>query len=369
MARKKGRRGSTRRPFRFTEPHRQLSEGIKDLIRLYYIFKENKDFIPAMTSLLKTVTGTDFNYDATAKQFVNIQQTNRRIGFGNKQKWSFVNIMDGLQQLATKNIIYHCFPITWVDKIETSIEEPKLQMMFEQKIKIPETLINKCASEALRKQERKLKESALGRVKRNHANEKDVKCETLSLPYRIYRLRYFTWFGEFLLRAKPTETTFNEIPSITFNGWTSFIQIARSLLVNYHVSFGNYERIKVCGYEPCSKLFFEEKAGEKSFCSTLCRVKAYQASKPPEKLRCKAKWNRRIDSHYAKYEKLWKDKLQYEKDPKSKKPKYKELKGAPVHVYLHHCEACNDYSKGDVCQKLKNLNKEAFEAFHQVGWV
>lgn len=53
-------------------------------------------------------------------------------------------------------------------------------------------------------------------------------------------------------------------------GWTSFVQIARSVLVNFHIEFGSFERLKNC--PECGKLFFEKKYGSRLYCSTACKA-------------------------------------------------------------------------------------------------
>jgi len=66
--------------------------------------------------------------------------------------------------------------------------------------------------------------------------------------------------------------------------WISFMQIARAVLVNFHIAFGSFERIKNC--QECGNLFFEKKKGSRIYCSVECKAEYNNKLFGLEKRRC-----------------------------------------------------------------------------------
>lgn len=386
MAIKKGTTRPNQRAVRFTWMDKRLREGVQDLIRLYYVMKENKEpFIPVMEGFLKRVTGQDFQYD---KEYAKEQQESgnlpkgnyfyffgehSRIIFSDNQRELFIEIMDGLQNEIKDGVVYHFYPEKWVLKSELFLESThpaaSLREHFKGNASVPDKLINKQAIETLRKQQPQIQEYSLNGKDWKRAKGIKKKVRISSTPYRVSDMQPTTPFGIYFLKVEslcdlerklygktapdlldmPREGNYGEIPSITFDGWDNFLQVAQSLLVNYHIVLGSYERIKVC--EQCKKLCFEKRTGALSFCSTLCRVKFNRESEPAERYRCRNRQNSWIRGQILKVKK----KLVKLRRKGIDIPMYRPQ---PDHVLKSECEGCGKYLKTGGCTVLRKKNKK-----------
>ncbi|MGA2465706.1 MAG: hypothetical protein ABSH06_15310 [Thermodesulfobacteriota bacterium] len=405
---------STRKPLRLTPMDKELAEGVRDLIRLYYVFKNNEPFIPVMKDFLKRIQGEDFEYKRETENptkklikkgfisegdyFVSIC---RLINFSHDQKVWFVKIMDLLLESIKERTVDHFYAVKWVHKTVTDMSDGELKVLTPDVIiqegssenrvvgalrklerqsqlypikgskkrvyvtqkcssenrSVPEKLIHKQVVEALRKQER---QSQLYPIK---GSKKRVYVTTV--PYKVYEVRSNTDFGVTLLRGEsiiydlehqtwednplPKGLSYTEIPPINLvRGWRYFLQIVRSLLVNYHIAFGNFEYIKTCEYNPCNKLFVEKRAGRGRFCSEKCQRKFKQAS---EKYKCMNRQNTWIRRKLPKIKKEV-DALRF------KHGDIRAYNPSPEHVSEGACKRCDTCMKSGKCAALIKNNKK-----------
>jgi hypothetical protein len=386
MAKEKVMGQSTRKPLRFTAMHKKLTEGLKDLIRLYYLFKNNEPFIPVMKDFLKRITGEDFEYKRETESLIKKLITEGEIPKGNyfisrrhlihfndDQKGWFVKIMDLLHESIMERTVDHFYAVKWVHKTETHMEEGELKILapdviieegFKVNRSIPERLIHKQAIETLQKQQPQIQEYSLSGKGWKQVDGSKKRVKVISVPYRVYEVRSGTEFGGTLLWTESIINhleypisdydplhhrggNYREVPSINFFvGRGYFLQIVRSLLVDYHIVFGNFEYIKVC--EWCKNLFVEKRKGRGRFCSKDCQRKSMQSS---EKYKCMNRQNMWIGRQIAKIKKqvdIFRFKL-------TDIPKYKP---GPGHVSPDDCETCNTCVKGGKCNALMEMNKK-----------
>ena len=418
---------STRKPLRRTPMHEKLTEAVRDLIRLYYLFGENKPFVPVMKDLLKRITGDDFEHRAPpeflarelamAKENYFINKSKERVmHFDEDQKSTFVYLMDIFHKAIKELTVYHFSAVKWVYGVETSIENAEIEANptdtpddaaegSRVTKSIPEKLIYKQAIQALENQEpEKLAYSLKGEGwKQVEGSIKGVKV--ISIPHRVYKVRPDTRFGRQLLEAEMTlrmgrlkqmeraatelgriadllerkgnnkeeidrgsikvkdlslktpldelsldrDVNYGEVLPINFYGMTYFIQVARSLLVNYHILFGNFEYIKACEWEECQKLFVEERKGRKRFCSDDCERRFKQAS-PIYKC-----WNR-----HTAWIRREVDKIKKEVDALGFALKaHQAYKPQPEYVSMDvQCKSCLRYMDTGECTALKDKNKK-----------
>lgn len=388
MAKNRTTSQSDQKPLRFSGIHRRLSEGIGELIRLYYLVKNKKPFIQEMKNFLKAITGENFEHYTEIESLLrkvtyvdNLSGGDNFLGgpflinFDDSQKVLFVKVMDMLQEAIMKRFVYHFYPVRWIYRSEAFMEEPKLVIHaidslndiggepFKVNRPVQERLIYKQAIESLREQQRQMQEYSISARNREGVKESKKKVKIYSAPYRAYKVWPATSFGKNLLMTKSTadfsktlpvptrsledQKDVSEIPSITFDRWRNFLQIVRSLLVDYHIVFGDYGRIKAC--LQCQKLFFERRAGKKLFCSDACRSKF--STELIGKLRCRKNQNGWISYR-----------IDLIKEEHSLVPK---------RVRKPQCEKCDLWHpeggrlKGGKCQILRRKNREAFEMINK----
>jgi hypothetical protein len=372
---------STRKPLRLTPMDKRLAEGVRDLIRLYYVFKNNEPFIPVMKDFLKRIQGEDFEYkretESPIKKLIKegtiskgdyLVSRSHLINFNHDQKVWFVKIMDLLLESIKERTVDHFYAEKWTHKTVTDMSSgygevkmlaPRVinRQVFPWDISVPERLIHKQVVEALRKQE---SQSQLYPI-----DEYNKKVLITTVPYREYEVRSDTDFGVTLLRGEsityalehptwkdnplPKGLNYSEIPPINLVGVRHyFLQIVRSLLVNYHIVFGNFEYIKTCEYNPCNKLFVEKRAGRGRFCSKECQRKFKQAS---EKYKCMNRQNTSIRREI----------LKIKKEVDALRVKHEDIRGykpSPEHVSEGACQRCDRCMESGKCAALIKNNKK-----------
>jgi hypothetical protein len=277
----KVKRKKRRIPERFTRLQLLLSSCVKDLIQLNDLAKEgtgvSTSVIGHVEKLLRAITGEKyFLYDFKNNRYFHGHYI---ISFDGVQLLTFTGIMDLLQesvQLATSG---HFVLTTVNDETMTSIitiESGNTPVAD----KLTGIHFNRVAAAAV------LNDSI---VRKRIGN-----VRITSRNYRLFQVEPISTFGESLLTAPPCEDPPETIPSIAFQSWTSFIQIFRSILINYYTSFGSYDRIKSC--VQCGKLFFEKKKTTGMFCGRKCKKK--HSDGPPDRYNCRMKQNRWLNYRY-----------------------------------------------------------------------
>jgi hypothetical protein len=142
-----------------------------------------------------------------------------------------------------------------------------------------------------------LKDKAIHILKRNN-KENSSKLRVISVDFDKFIVDSHTEFGRGLLSTPPKETPFYEIPGL-LSPQNNLIRLFRSILINYHVAFGDYSRIKECQNDDCEHIYFEKKKGESKFCSSACRIAQYR-KEDPAKIKCRQRHNKWIGYQFNK---------------------------------------------------------------------
>ena len=353
---------------RFTKEQVTLSEGVKGLIELYCLDELAKpvgewswDRIgESLTKFLTRIFGrctfdqetkmVQIDTGPRIKHLVGDMYTihiDNRINVDDVQLRSFVEIMDGLRDATINDELVHLFLRKERNDIENSIAKRDLQTgdyigLIEEDERIetrefPEglnwerlhRLTDKTGAVALR--------TGLRCV------HFDDEVAIFSSNFRSFYADPLSQFGRLLLDAEPQEKPLFALASMKLFSHLSFIQIVRSVLVNYHAVFGNFDRIKLCKY--CGRLFFEKRRGSRDYCSNRCRRSHFASQEPEEKFKCRDRQNQWIVYQFDRNRKLWD--LQY-----------KGLE--PITVSKSECANCNSFPRGGLCSVLREKNREAF---------
>lgn len=300
---------------RFTPYQDLLSEELKKLITLYYVLVGNKGRrTKESDTLLKDIVTSlagNFNYDDTQGFFYRRQY---KIRADEEDLHRFMGIMSELQKATLNGETSHFIlegvkndlttSLTFLDPLEgvkddltTSLspldpgsvkgkskgKAPRTGQQDTSPWSVPTSYLDRVAQIALKKEERVTEV-------RNHV-------EVTAVNYRLFHVRALTDFGALLLRQEPQEDPSYAIPSVNFQSWISFVQMVRAILVNFHFSFGGFNRIKSC--RQCGKLTFEKKGRSKFYCSKECTKKHSDASQPSTMRLCRERQNTWIRSQYA----------------------------------------------------------------------
>ena len=262
---------------RFSKEQLLLGNLIRSLISLHYLQdKGGNQYAPETISGIKDIlkqTAGDFRFDKSTRSFV---RGHYSIGTDESQLVSFRKIMDGLSEAIADGVKYH-FSLKGVrNETDTTIErKDNVLKRATVKMEVPEDIVNETVIASIINK---------GEI---HRTLDDVIIRTIN--YRFFNVDDVSKFGNDLLRIEPREDPIYIIPSIDHQSWTSFVQIIRSILVHFHVSFGNFERIKTC--ESCEHLFFEERKGRRMFCSALCKKHHIDSQESKEKRLCRERQN------------------------------------------------------------------------------
>lgn len=347
---------------------KEISECVKNLILLHGRLKQEKDWysesiMGVLKQILKRIgcvkiqsrkllpgekehdVPPEFEFDPETRQFCFGQY---RINFDESQLKSFLDLMEGLRRASMQGVVFHFLIPMIRDEVVTDIMpaqtpevlEPSMSLneredkdtpersssglesdIVKVDIQIPRAVIDRAAMTAIRNQ------------KEVRMTPGDVSIR--SLIYRIMDVESVSQFGTSLLLMKPQEDPRYSIPSINFSSWSSFVQIVRAILVNFHFAFGNFERIKTCNY--CHKLIFAKNIKKKAFCSPKCKTNFNRESESREIRLCRERQNAWIRYRIVRLPKRFNAGLVTKSD----------------------CEGCGSCPESGECQVLKKLNKEA----------
>ena len=71
-------------------------------------------------------------------------------------------------------------------------------------------------------------------------------------------------------------------------GFPDFIQ---GMLIGFQSVFGSFERVKVCKYKECRRLFIEKRSGKRDFCNPTCKKRYNDTLQSPSKRLCRIRQN------------------------------------------------------------------------------
>lgn len=121
----------------------------------------------------------------------------------------------------------------------------------------------------------------------------------------------------------------------------TFIQFVQAFFVKYQAVFGSFDRLRVCKYKPCSKLFHAGRLG-REFCGNQCRMRHNAECQPKAARLCRERQN-----NWLRY---WVN---------SRKIKY-SLTPVPDHVQKSDCMDCPKQVRTGQCPVLQKRNKKMF---------
>jgi hypothetical protein len=113
----------------------------------------------------------------------------------------------------------------------------------------------------------------------------------------------------------------------------TFSKLSRYILINFHLEFGGFDRLKTCDY--CGKLVL--KKDKRKFCSDPCKSKFFNATEKEERRLCRE----RQKAWFRNY--------------------MKDIKDVPYPVFKSECANCNDFVKSGGCPIMLKNNKEQLE--------
>ncbi len=162
----------------------------------------------------------------------------------------------------------------------------------------------------------------------------------------VYFVSTQTTFGSYLAEGVDPCTWFQtsklapstlklEWKSIISEHWDSFMEFACALLLQFELTFGSYERIKICPV--CKALYFEERKDEKKYCNENCGSK--WKSKNDQKIPCRKRQRTHFENMYNSLA-----------NGQCKKPRY------PDADYCRECDMDTSQIKGGQCKKLNEEN-------------
>ena len=313
---------------RFTELQLLLCSCVKDLIYLNDLLKDRRGLsnsvIDHVENLIKTITGIKFAYDNSSNSFF---YGHYNISFDGIQLLTFKSIMDQLREAAQHNIFVHFILTNVTDETVTAIDTIESKNTPADKLTgIP---FNRIAAAAV------LNDSMVSKRINN--------VRITSRNYRLFQVEPVSSFGDNLLTASPCDDPPDSIPSIAFQSWTSFIQIFRSILINYYTAFGSFDRIKSCFQ--CGNLFFEKKKTAGRFCGRICTKR--NSDGPPDRYNCRMKQNRWLNYRYTYDNKI----------DTSNLPDRKTIK-------KNECADCIVYPASGECIKLREKNRPLFSLLY-----
>lgn len=283
---------------RFTKEQKNLADCMKLLINLYYFEKDNyklkvwwkPESVEILKRLFDRVFGNYKYYDEIRKFEVKIHNQIFLYSIDEQQRDDFVMNLSNLDAEISDNITYH-FDLLGIENksinkfYDMHLQDKKINtelVYFKPVLMTTQTQKDLCF----------LKDKAIY-ILRNKHEYINNKLKVISADFNKVFVDSRTDFGRELLKVSPREKPFYEIPGL-LSPQNNFIRLIRSILVNYHVAFGDYSRIKECQNEDCEHIYFEKKKGESKYCSTACRVTSHKREEP-DKLKCRGRQNKWID--------------------------------------------------------------------------
>ncbi len=100
------------------------------------------------------------------------------------------------------------------------------------------------------------------------------KIQIKSNTQTKYSLMPFTDLGIQLLEPTPKLMNQQNVTTFSWSNTRSIVEVIKRIMVNFHIEFGGYHRIKSCQW--CNTLLYEDRVGRKKYCSNECKKKDQQ---------------------------------------------------------------------------------------------
>jgi len=144
-----------------------------------------------------------------------------------------------------------------------------------------------------------------------------------------------------------------EITSPRSGDTTEFTDVIRYIFAKYYYLFGSFDRIKICNYETCKRLFMEKKEGASQFCSRNCRHYNFYAQLNDDQRNCMLRQNAWIGRLYDN----------------KKVTKLYQLPSKPHLMDRDHCSMCREQLGNGKCPEFMKRNEKALKIFRLLGII
>jgi len=336
---------------RFTRDQLIISELMVRLIDIYYmedIFDSNDEL--DLKHLLKLIKKFP-KYNARFIEELRFRQGEYGLFPGLEIDFEQLNTFRYIMDNLRSAIIKKQYNLFWLHRVEDDIQTslPDLESYFEISVRSTKEIGVKSILEKLQKEINKGAISSLSNQIKYLKNYNGFKIS--SECYRILYVEPISPnYGLKILRSGKYEEPFTKIYPIWFKTWDSFIDVVKSIIVNFQFAFGGFHRLKVC--KNCQKLTFEKKENSKESCGKKCRTKHSKESENRENFLCRNRQNAWINN-----KKIMMDKKHYDK--------VKKIKNVGL-VQKNQCKDCIDIKTNGSCLILKEKNTNFFNALDLV---
>lgn len=331
---------------RFNNDQKLLSDSIKDLIQIYYEGNAHLDKAPWHTDKIrkglarllgrlygdcqqvKTDQYLEFTYGKSDKAPDGISC------YIGQDEWAdFVLLMDRLAE-AIKN--FENYPLGGThfvllrieDELETALDAGLPAELEVLGYTPPRSITRKLVRKAMK---------AGAKVTHELNRSNTLAC----VPRRFVRVTSVSEFGAWFLNSGERGEQFDRFPFLTSLHGLNFIELVRTLIINFCIEFDDLERLKACALDRCGRIFFEKKKGAARFCCLKCRRQYNYELETPEKRQCRDRQNH------------W---LRYQIDNRLNLPD----RLVPNHVSKSDCGLCNTCVPTGQCIALRTKNPALF---------
>ena len=297
-----------------SQDQKDLRDALISLIELYYSNDYSKpekewawkDINHNLNKFIIGVYGDDCEclYDENRRRFkvghfslssdISIKKKCYKYSISIKQIRLVVSMMNRLNETIKNGSLYHLELVGVADDLKTKLTT------VDHKKDNENNLADEKSGQELSSLHRDVMKEGIALMNRtikktipkdyDHKHEEGVLYNADVSHLRKYRVHPFTEFGNFLLSSKNEDAIKRISPYVSPNVKT-IQRLSRYILIYYHLAFGGFDRIKICKYNECQKLFFEKKKGVHDFCSDKCRIYDNRAKDSKEKRRCKDRQN------------------------------------------------------------------------------
>ena len=130
---------------------------------------------------------------------------------------------------------------------------------------------------------------------------------------------------------------------------TEFTDVIRYIFAKYYYLFGSFDRVKICIYPPCRRLFMEKKEGASQFCSRNCRHYNFYVQLNDDQKNCMLRQNAWIKKFFN--EPITVSLIKNEK-------LHAQIPQNPSIMYRDDCKTCKKQFDTGLCPELCRRNKK-----------
>jgi hypothetical protein len=346
---------------RLSKQQKYLFDCVKDLIDLYeQEWRDGRvegswesDSVALLKNLLQKVFG-HCDYDPATMKFkihpvghdgkgkIN-QGKPHKLWVDEEDRMSFIQVMSNIDQSVIANKFLHFYLVGLIESLDVHIPSNHLFWTSRGRHHVhamnPE--LRSCLTRVMLEKHAIL--AFQGKIK---DKESVQPMEIVQSNLGVYRVMTCSNCGNEILGEGESRTpVLKEVSAISSVEPSSFAEIVRSILVDFHLEFGGYHRIKSC--EHCEKLFLEKKRDYGAYCSNTCRWKANQSKEPKERSNCRRNQNKWLGYQLGN-------------------PKIAKVEGnadffEPKGLRKADCKDCFNHVKGGQCMVLRDKNHDIIE--------